>query len=57
MSEPLHTAILLVRLEQAVNETAGRFKWQMALVAGLFAIFGISFAAIGSWGTLPEGRV
>lgn len=52
MVTPVETrelATLLVRLEQAVAETAGGFKVQMALVAGLFVVLGAAMGAMGTW--------
>ncbi len=49
---PLETselAHLLVRLEQGVAETGGRFKLHMTLVAGLFALMGVGMAIQASW--------
>ena len=52
MAAPLEIselASLLVRLEQAVNETSGRFKVQMTLVVVLFVAMGAGMAAVSSW--------
>ena len=43
-------ATLLVRMEQAVNETGGRFKTQGILVVGLFVLMGLGMGVQGSWG-------
>jgi hypothetical protein len=53
MEAPLETrelATLLVRLEQGVRETSGRFKVQMTLVTALFVAMGIGMAVVESWG-------
>ena len=52
MTDPIEThelAALLVRLEQAVHETSGRFKVQMTLVAALFVAMGVGMAVVSSW--------
>ena len=52
MGAPLETpelARLLVRLEQAVHETSGRFKVQMGAVTALFIAMGIGMAVVSSW--------
>jgi len=52
MSKALETselAQLLVRLEQAVAETSGRFKVQMGVVAGFFVVMGLLMGLQGLW--------
>ncbi len=47
--ETSELAYVLVRLEQAVNETAAGFRQGMGLVVGLFVLMGIGMIAQGSW--------
>jgi len=47
--ETTELAYLLVRLEQALEETAAGFRTSMGLVVGLFVLMGIAVAAQGSW--------
>lgn len=42
--------MLLERMEQAVGETASRFKTQGILVVGLFVLMGLGMGLQGSWG-------
>jgi hypothetical protein len=49
--ESSELAMLLVRLEEAVGETAGRFRFQMGLVAGFFFLMALVYgAAMNEWG-------
>ena len=47
--ETSELAYVLVRLEQAVNETAAGFRRGMGMVVGLFVLMGIAMIAQGSW--------
>ena len=47
--ETSELAYVLVRLEQAVHETAAGFRTSMGLVVGLFGLMGVAMIAQGSW--------
>jgi len=50
-------AYLLVRLEQAVEETAAGFRNGMFMVAGMFFLIAVGFAVQKAWGPVVLGGV
>jgi type IV secretory pathway TrbD component len=50
-------AYLLVRIEQAVQETAAGFRRGMFMIAGLFLLIAVSFAVQQAWAAAAFGAL